>query len=441
MDKDFTLYLPLSKAEQDEDGNWILEGPLSSERKDLQGQRMLYDSLSKGISRFASSEGRIVDWNHYSVTKGDPKWIIGEGVDLYDGPAIGGGTTKYLRTKLLKGTEIADQVYRLKQAGKALYYSVGGSCRTKGSDIVDSDINHVAVTPTPANPDALIGFNALSKSLSICADDDFFDTPLEKVLCAGNGPAMGSTGGRALMTEDVEGSVKEPRAARKRRINRRKKSMKKNEVALGDTPLTDPEVTERLEEMEKSGDKNIGLLAGLMKSMGELFKSKSKSKEDEGEDEEDEDPMEEDEDVEPDEDEDDEEKGKKMHKSYEPVSAESVLESISNELKRQIKPLMKSNADLLKSNEALTARVAEMEISSKPAIEFVSELEKCAAPQNMRKSGNAKPIENGANGRTKKQSEELLLKACISGKVDYLTATQMSLSGNYDEDLLKSVEN
>jgi hypothetical protein len=96
---DFFFYLPTSPYEdlckalgskEKADEERILPGPISSNRHDLQGDLTLFKGLEEGIDTFRAL-GMPVDWNHLSIKTGEPKWIIGQGKDLFVGPAIGGG--------------------------------------------------------------------------------------------------------------------------------------------------------------------------------------------------------------------------------------------------------------------------------------------------------------------------------------------------------------
>lgn len=180
FNKPFNLVLSIAKSEVDSSGDWIISGPLSSQRRDLQGEVVLYEGLLKGLNRAFKKLGMPVDYDHKSVQKGheSPKYIVGQGIELFEGPARDGGKTQWLRTRLFKNKPLARELWEHKQNGGTLFYSIGGNVLGKthtndGPFIYDTIIKHVAITPYPANPDAEVGIDALAKSLSQSLSQSF----------------------------------------------------------------------------------------------------------------------------------------------------------------------------------------------------------------------------------------------------------------------------
>lgn len=489
---EFTVYLPLEKASSDEEA-YVLDGPLSSQRRDRQGDRMLYNSLAKGLAHFEEI-GQPVDWNHFSVLKGEPKWRIGTGLKLYDGPGIDGKKTKRLTTQLAKGCEIADQVAAMRKAGIPLYYSVGGAItKRRGEDILGCRVNHVAVTDKPANPDALIGLPALAKSLGLMHRETghvagrrmlLSKSLLLKVMTAGSGPGLESTGGRALVGEDLEGAGKrrrrnDMREKRKQQRQRRKprgrrEQMEKTAQTIEDLKLLqDPEVSEKLEELKKSEDPNVGFLAGLLSSIkngvGTLLKSKSHDDKDDDKDD----------DTDDDENEDNDEEDsykslvdaaalKELDEYNVPaVQAEVLRKSIVSDViaamrderkaekaarKSERESLLKAVDDRVKAlssliepmQKAITDTVAEHNEMLKGIDEALGSYGKSPREQAMLKGGGAK-AKNGelATGRSRADIERIVERGVRRGQVDLATATGINLGlnrGEVDESLIKSIE-
>jgi hypothetical protein len=153
----FNFWVPCTKAVTADDGDWIVEGPLSNPDADLQGEKMDMGGLRKGLKVYEKL-GKNVDWEHlYKATK-DPKWLIGKGVAIYDAPhPKTGHMVPWLRTKLLKSKEIArNAVEHLRSlqvdCGEemGLGYSVeGGVVRDQGTNLLNSIITMVTLTPQP----------------------------------------------------------------------------------------------------------------------------------------------------------------------------------------------------------------------------------------------------------------------------------------------------
>lgn len=215
----FLYYQPvIMKADSSED--WIVSGPVSSERLDLQNERVLRTGLKKGFDLFFSM-GAPVDYDHQSVLKGSTKYIIGKGLDLFEGPSpnVEQGNTEYLRTKLFKTKELAKEVWEHLQAGGTVFQSIGGLVKSRNPDdtreITETQVTHVALTPYPANTDTAVQVESITKSISMANWEECPKYPLtgiaktfysfNKILAAGAGPGLNSSGGRAIVRQDIEG--------------------------------------------------------------------------------------------------------------------------------------------------------------------------------------------------------------------------------------------
>ena len=163
--KRFNLYLPISKSTQTEDGDWIIEGPLSDPGEDLQGESMSMAGLKKGLKTFERL-GQNLDWEHlYRATK-DPKYLIGKGLQMYDAPHPKTGVeVPWLRAKLFKNKAIAKHAIEHLNEGGTLGYSVEGGAIRKGNGIMETVIAMVTVTPQPV-VDVNHGTVRLLKSLT-----------------------------------------------------------------------------------------------------------------------------------------------------------------------------------------------------------------------------------------------------------------------------------
>lgn len=164
--KRFGFYLPITKSTQTEDGDWIVEGPLSNPDEDLQGETMDMAGLRKGLTVFERL-GQSVDWEHlYQKTK-DPQFLIGKGVQIFDAEhPTTGKQVPHLRARLFKGKKIARHAIEHLNEGGTLGYSVeGGAIQKSGSHILETVITMVTLTPQPVVSENT-GTIRLLKSLS-----------------------------------------------------------------------------------------------------------------------------------------------------------------------------------------------------------------------------------------------------------------------------------
>lgn len=138
-----------------DDGEWIVEGPLSEPSKDLQGESMRQgkwgtSGLRKGLAAFLAL-GKVVDWEHLYEKFRDPEAIIGKGLELFDAPhPVTGADVPWLRVRLLKGQRLAQKVWGLLKAGGSLGFSVAGAAVERlGSEIVEPMITTIGITAVP----------------------------------------------------------------------------------------------------------------------------------------------------------------------------------------------------------------------------------------------------------------------------------------------------
>lgn len=228
--KRFNFYAPIVKATETEDGRqWVVEGPLSNPDEDLQGETMDMSGLKKGLKVFERL-GQSVDWEHlYQRTK-NPKYLIGKGIQIFDAPhPKTGHMVPWLRAKLFKDKEIAQEAKRHLDCGGQLGYSVeGGAVRKAGSHIPEPIITMVSLTPQPVVSENA-GCVRLVKSLQALAAGEtdwdlaelpvvpellcppvFAEAELQKALAATGDTPRSGPGVNAAETEDVNDRATDP---------------------------------------------------------------------------------------------------------------------------------------------------------------------------------------------------------------------------------------
>ena len=199
--REFDVFAPLTlmKGGRTADEPRRLEGLASDEKRDLQGESVVQDSLD--IS-YLKRRGCVL-WNH----KDDPGSIIGacaeaeikpEGLwvagDLFPASA---------------GIEKANDAWKLAQAFKSLPgsrrlgWSIHGAIEKRDPDhpgkIIRAVVYHLALTHEPVNPRSY-ALPALAKALSAAQGGD--EEPLERTLTAGSNPAHA-----ALALENLSGQI------------------------------------------------------------------------------------------------------------------------------------------------------------------------------------------------------------------------------------------
>lgn len=498
MPNEFEFFIPIEKSGVSIDpatGDVIVDGPMSTVRRDLQGERVLEGAVASGLNTFIRL-GMPIDYNHLSVKVPTPKefeeqgapfrFIMGEGIEVHDGPAPGGGITPYLKSRLYKGKRATQDALEHFRAGGKLFYSIGGSADRKDGDIFRTNISHIAVTPYPANPDCeigLVGISALAKSMGL--DEplsapngmdrlgsllDRFETTLEKVLSAGSGAGMGSTGGRTLVTEDLEEDAEPKKKCKchgkcKCRQDASNADDESPNDSIHDTSDT-ADRRRRSTKMRKQLDKDTldGLTAlesdpkmgPIAKALAWLGLAKSEKDEDsndsEGDGETDySDPDSKGEDGKGD---DDEPMGKGFENfpGFDDQVAGAVdVDQFEKQLMAAILPAMDRRFTKLEKAIAgkLDARIEDMKKSLQVATEPTTELLKTLEQFGMRAkptgapTGQYQAAESGAQHRSRNEVLDLLEKGAMTGRCQPIDVTNFEIHNILPEGgerLLKSLE-
>jgi hypothetical protein len=168
----------------EEDGERYIYGVASTESVDCADEIVEATGIKKSAEWYLKHG--IVDYDHQSQLKNDPKYIIGRPVKLdWDKD-----NRTHFKAKLHKGVEMADHIWKLAKAGDPLGFSVGGKVleRRKEYDpklnknvtkISKVFLNHIAVTPFPANGDTMLTTRPYADFLKSCTasspmtDEDF----------------------------------------------------------------------------------------------------------------------------------------------------------------------------------------------------------------------------------------------------------------------------
>lgn len=517
MRTDFEFFLPIEKSGVTIDpgtGDIMVTGPISTERRDLQGERVLGRAVESGLDTFIRLN-KPIDWNHLSTKNptadefektGSPiKFMLGHGERLFDGPAPGGGLTKHLTSRLYAKKKATQDCLEHLQAGGKLYYSIGGSAERDGTLVKRTNITHVAITPYPANPDCeigLVGLGALAKSMGITEEDrtanaldiSIASDPtnldrliasidgLNKTLVAGSGSGMGSTGGRALVTEDLEGDGS-PKTACKCNGKCRCKKAPGSEDDSSDDNLYDTSPDSPRDSGSRKGHKNmsktvqaapeldqatrdelvaletdpkLGPIAKALSFFSDMFKNHKPadaSEEGEGEGET---PEGEGEDDYSNTGESDEEPLGKGFTAYgDPteqvmdVSLEQFNKELIGQMDTRFERLNKSLKSYVKAEVAklgadigaLNKSIAE---STAPALELMKTLEQLGMrpqPTGQRTGQNYRAAESGVPVRSRQETIRILQKGIDTHVLDHIAITNFELHGLLPEPaLLKSLE-
>jgi hypothetical protein len=233
----FNFYAPIIKAAVEElpEGDWLVKGPLTNPDWDLQREKMTVKGLKTGLGIYAKL-GRPVDWHHLWEKTGEPKWLIGRGVEIFDAPHPNNPTVNvpWMVTRLFKEKEVARQAMEHLLSGGELGYSVCGGAlkRNPGQpgEILQSFISSVAITPVPIVSENR-GTLAIMKALDayrrgeggirpIVQLPELYEitlAPFAKALLVTGGLPAGP-GADALKVEDLGGGPAASRRKKKRRI-------------------------------------------------------------------------------------------------------------------------------------------------------------------------------------------------------------------------------
>lgn len=148
MDELTYAWAPITKAEEQDDGTFMVYGPAASSHLDRDRQRLNADWLDKAMPAWFA-DGANVREQH------DAKRAVGVGVGLVKGDGDSGH---------MLASHIVDPVACLKVKHKVLKgYSVGiknpkvklGKADAPGGEVVDGDIVEVSIVDRPCNPTTL----------------------------------------------------------------------------------------------------------------------------------------------------------------------------------------------------------------------------------------------------------------------------------------------
>ena len=163
MEEKFSFSVPLTKAIQDDNGDWIFEAMASMPGRDLEGEETLPNGLEidyllgRGLP---AGSGGTINYDH------DASTIVGVPLDGKITPQGLWLKWKGLKTKFME--KVVDQMMALRAAGSLRRYgmSVEGVVRQYDpatKRILKAFIRNVALTPTPVHPGTWVDF---AKSLT-----------------------------------------------------------------------------------------------------------------------------------------------------------------------------------------------------------------------------------------------------------------------------------
>jgi len=192
----------------EENGQWIVYLEASNELKD-QDKEVVDQAALKKAADYYLSHG-IISWDHKHKQTNDPKYIIGEPLDV----RFTEDKRTLVKGFLYKMNDIAKSVWKnIRSAATRLGASIGGGILEKAEEHIHQVIwDEIALTHKPINDGTLgsvqlIPFDAFAKALSFSEGN----TDLEdfiKALTAGSGvDASKFTGGRALIPESLQGAT------------------------------------------------------------------------------------------------------------------------------------------------------------------------------------------------------------------------------------------
>lgn len=176
----------------EEDGRWMVYLEASNELRDQDNEIIEMNALKKAADYYLSHG--ILSYDHKHKITNDPKFIIGEPLDV----KFTADNRTLVKGFLYKENEIAKSLWKnILSKAKKLGASVGGGILQKAKDRISRVIwDETAITPKPVN-DATLG------KVQIVPFKEF-----AKALMAGSGVnAANFTGGRALVGESLQGST------------------------------------------------------------------------------------------------------------------------------------------------------------------------------------------------------------------------------------------
>ena len=182
----------LIKGEEDAEGRWIVYLQASNELKDQDGEIVDVNALKKAADYFLSHG--VLSWDHKHKVLHDPKYIIGEPLDVRFTPK----NETLVKGFLYQANEIAKSLWNnIRSKAKKLGASIGGGILHKAAEKISEVIwDEAAITHKPIN-DGTMG------NVQLIPFSSFL-----KALTAGSGVnAETFTGGRALIHESLQGDT------------------------------------------------------------------------------------------------------------------------------------------------------------------------------------------------------------------------------------------
>lgn len=177
----------------EENDDWIIYMQASNEIRDQEGDIIEMGALKKARDYYLSHG--VLSWNHMHKIKQDPKFIVGEPLEV----EFTKNNETILKGKMYKKNKIAQSIWDNVQSGaKKLGASVGGGILHKSADKRVSSViwDETAITHCPMN-DGTLG------NVRIVPFAEFM-----KALTAGGGiDAANFSGGRALTPESMQGAT------------------------------------------------------------------------------------------------------------------------------------------------------------------------------------------------------------------------------------------
>lgn len=184
----------LIKAEEQND-KWIVYMQASNEIRDQEGDIIEMSALKKARDYYLSHG--VLSWNHQHKLKQDPKYIVGEPMDV----EFTSKNETILKGFLYKENDIAQNIMKnIRSGAKKLGASIGGGILHKSQDKKVSAViwDETAITHCPVN-DGTLG------NVQIVPFAEFM-----KALTAGSGvDASSFSGGRAMTPESMQGATVE----------------------------------------------------------------------------------------------------------------------------------------------------------------------------------------------------------------------------------------
>lgn len=197
----------------------LVEGMASVETPDQQGETV----IQKGMNFRPFLATGHLNYDHQSVRRGSPAYIIGEPLDAHIGTdPLTGCDAFFVKGWLYDDPDnkpVADEVWKHIQAlskaksDRHLGFSIEGTTNLKiGRRIQKSTIYHLAITPAPVHDASYCNFQSVMKSLAyattldedILAGQDWDVARLIKAADTGGLDAMTTGSTTALHKEDLE---------------------------------------------------------------------------------------------------------------------------------------------------------------------------------------------------------------------------------------------